>query len=394
MHIDVNNAFLSWSAIYLLKKGYPYDIRYTEAIIGGDETKRHGIVLAKSMVAKSRGVKTAETIKEARRKCHNLEVHPPHFKFYKYMSHKMFELIRHYTSDMEILSIDECFIDYGKVKKIYGDEIKFAYKLKKEIKQTLGFTVNIGIANNKLCAKMASDFLKPDRVHTLFNDEIEEKMYPLKVGELFGIGKKTSEKLMNLGIKTIGDLANADVEYLSKYFKNQASRMIESAKGIDYSMVISQRRDAVSISKSTTLPYNLNSIEEINNILYPLITDICNSLKKQGKFASVVGVQLKNKQFKTYSHQKKLLNVTNDIDTIYDIAKKIVREMYQDDSIRLVGISLNKIVSNNTYQISMFDNMEDKEKDLQIDKVIDYIKKEYGENIISKGANKSFHFKK
>lgn len=391
MHIDVNNAFLSWSALYLLKHGHPYDIRYTEAIIGGDETKRHGIVLAKSMVAKSRGVKTAETIKEARKKCHHLEVYPPNFKFYKYMSNQMFKLISKYTPDIEILSIDECFIDYGKVKNLYGDEIKFAYKLKKEIKESLGFTVNIGIANNKLCAKMASDFLKPDRVHTLFEYEIEDKMYPLKIGDLFGIGKKTSEKLINLGIKTIGDLARSDVDLLSKYFKNQAIKMINSARGIDESAVISQKKDALSMSKSTTLPYNLNSINEINQVLKILVNDICNSLKKQKKYASVVGVQLKDKHFKISSHQKKLLNVSNDVDTIYNVVKSIVREMYQGDPIRLVGVSLNKIVSTLNYQISMFDNIEEKEKDMKIDEVIDKINKEYGSNIVTKGIKKASH---
>ena len=358
MHIDVNNAFLSWSAIDLLKKGHPYDIRYAEAIIAGDENKRHGIVLAKSMVAKSRGVKTAETIKEARRKCKHLEVYPPNFKFYKYMSNKMFELISKYTNDIEILSIDECFIDYTKIKNLYGDEIKFAYNLKKEIKNTLGFTVNIGVANNKLCAKMASDFLKPDKVHTLFKDEIESKMYPLPIGDLFGIGKKTALKLKSININTIKDLADADINILSKYFKNQASKMIDSAHGISSSEIISKKREAQSISKATTLPYNLNTIEEINKVIYKLVESISNTLKKQNKYASVVGVQLKDKNFKTYSHQKKLTNASNNIEDIYRTAKLILKEMYKEDAIRLVGVSINKLVSKNNYQISMFENIE------------------------------------
>ena len=385
MHIDVNNAFLSWSAIDLLMRGHPYDIRYTEAVIGGDEKSRHGIVLAKSMVAKSRGVKTAETIKEAKRKCRNLEIYPPNFNFYKLMSNKMFELISKYTPDIEILSIDECFIDYSKIQNLYGDSIKFAYKLKKEIKKTLGFTVNIGIANNKLCAKMASDFLKPDRVHTLFDNEVIDKMYSLPIGDLYGIGKKTSEKLIKLNIKTIGDLANFDINILSKYFKNQAGKMINSAKGIDDSVIITKKRERISISKSITLPYNLNTIEEINKIIYKLVISICESLKKQGKYASVVGVQLKDKNFITYSHQKKLLNVSNDVNDIYEISKKILKEMFKEEPIRLVGVSINKIVSSNNYQISMFDNIEEKEIDYKLDEVINKINHTYGSNIISKG---------
>ena len=158
MHIDVNNAFLSWTAVDLLKKGYEIDIRNIESIIGGDESQRRGIVLAKSTVAKRKGVKTAETIRDAKRKCNDLKIFPPNHTLYQEMSNKLFELIGNYTPDIEKLSIDECFIDYTKVKKLYGDPIKFAYKLKKEIKDNLGFTVNIGVANNKLCAKMASDF--------------------------------------------------------------------------------------------------------------------------------------------------------------------------------------------------------------------------------------------
>ena len=386
MHVDVNNAFLSWQALYLLKQGHNYDIRYTESVIGGDEKNRHGIVLAKSMVAKSRGVKTAETLKEARKKCKKLEVYPPNFRFYKFMSNKMFELISKYTSDIEILSIDECFIDYGKVKNMYGDEIAFAYKLKKEIKNTLGFTVNIGVANNKLCAKMASDFIKPDRVHTLYDYEIKNKMYPLDVGDLYGIGKKTTIKLKNLKINTIGDLANANLEVLSKYFKNQAKRMIESAKGIDDSAIITKRRETLSISKASTFGYNLKSVEEIYKALLPLTEQVCYLLRKKRKYAKVICIQLKDKYFNSYSHQKQVINATNNTEYVYRIAKNIVKEMYNDEEIRLVGISLNKISSSNNYQISMFENIEDIEKKQKLDKTLDSLKKEYGDNIIIKAV--------
>ena len=382
MHIDVNNAFLSWSAIDLLIHGHPYDIRYSEAIIAGDEKSRHGIVLAKSMVAKSRGVKTAETINEARRKCRNLEIYPPNFKFYKYMSNKMFELISNYTNDLEILSIDECFIDYTNIRNLYGDPIDFAYKLKKEIKKTLGFTVNIGIANNKLCAKMASDFLKPDRVHTLYDYEVISKMYPLPIGDLYGIGKKTSIKLKSLNINTIGDLANFDINILYKYFKNQAYKMINSAKGIDDSIIVSKRKEAVSISKSITLPNNLINISDINKVLYKLVVSICEILKKQNKYALVIGVQLKDKNFYTYSHQKKLINASNDIDELYNITKIILKEMIKEEPIRLVGVSINKIVSNIHYQINMFENIEDLENNYKLNKVIDKINKNYNNKVI------------
>ncbi len=391
MHIDVNNAFLSWSAIYMLKNGYNEDIRYQESVIGGDEKARRGIVLAKSMVAKARGVKTAETLKEAKRKCNDLKVYPPNYKFYKYMSKKMFDLISGYIPDIEILSIDECFADYSKVKNIYGDEIKFAYKLKKEIKQQLGFSVNIGVANNRLCAKMASDFLKPDRVHTLYQYEIENKMYPLPIERLYGVGKKTAIKLRNININTIGDLAHYDIKLLSIYFKNQAQKLIDSARGISDSMIILKNRDT-SISNSTTLSYNVNSLDDINVVLQVLVENVCISLRKKKKYASVVNVVLKDKFFKTKQHQKKLLNATDNTDIIYDVSKKLVNELYHDESIRLIGVGLSKLKDNKNYQISIFD------KDVEnnnLDKVVDSLKLKYGTNIIKKASivNKNIHKK-
>lgn len=386
MHIDVNNAFLSWSAIDLLNNGYDIDIRNIEAIIGGDEKMRHGIVLAKSMPAKRKGVKTAETLRDAKRKCPNLSIYPPNYKWYQYMSDSLFKLISNYTPDIEKLSIDECFIDYTKVKKLYGDPIKFAYRLKKEIKSKLGFTVNIGIANNKLCAKMASDFLKPDRVHTLFSDEVVNKMYPLPIEELYGVGKSSSKKLRELKINTIGDLARTNPEYLSKYFKNQAIKMIQSARGIDNSIVVSERPESTSISNSTTTNYNLTTIEEINKVLFSLVENVCISLRSSNRYAYVIGVQLKDKFFKSYSHQQKLKNATNSTSEVYEISKKLAKEMWNEEGIRLVGVSLSNLVNDNNHQISLFEDINKKESNQKLDEVVDKLKKTYGNKIINKAS--------
>ena len=387
MHMDVNNAFLSWTAVDLLKKGYPIDIRNIEAIIGGDEEQRHGIVLAKSMVAKKKGVKTAETIRDAKRKCNNLKIFPPNYKLYSEMSNKFMNLIKKYTPDIEKLSIDECFIDYTKVRNLYGDPIKFAYKIKNEVKNTLGFTINVGIANNKLCAKMASDFLKPDRVHTLFNHEVKEKMYPLPIEDLYGCGKSSSKKLRELGINTIGDLANTNPQVLYKYFKNQTDRLINSAKGIGSDIVITKRPDEVSISNSTTINHNLNSLNEIYKYLYPLTENVCVTLRRKNKYACLVGVILKDKNFKTYSHQRKLKNPTSNTDEIYIVAKELVKEMWNEEGIRLVGISLGKFSNSLNRQLSMFEDIEEVENSDELDKVIDKLKSTYGKNVINKASH-------
>lgn len=394
MHIDVNNAFLSWSAIDLLNKGYKYDIRNSYAVIGGDEKMRSGIVLAKSTPAKKLGIVTAETLYSARKKCKVLKVYPPNFKFYNEMSNKFFSLLRKYTPDIEIASIDECYLDYGKVKSLYGDEVAFAYKIKDEIKNTLGFTVNIGIANNKLCAKMASDFSKPDKVHTLYENEVKEKMYPLDVGDLFGIGKCTVPKLNSLGIYKISDLALADPVMLEKYFKNQAYVMIKSANGIDDSIVDSNEYHPSCIGNEITLPHNISSKREAYDKLLILSEYVSKRLRKEEKYASVVCVTIKDEFLKRRSHQKKLLNETNIEKEIYKTACMIFDEFWNGENIRLIGIRLDGLTLSKKYQGSIFENVEKREHDEKIDKLIDNINFKFGKNTIKKAGIDNLNSKK
>ncbi len=386
MHIDVNNAFLSWTAVLYLKQGMKVDIRNTYAVIGGDEKARHGIVLAKSMPAKKRGVVTAETLFSAKKKCPNLKVYPPNYNFYKKMSDSMLNLIRKYSPDIEQMSIDECFLDYTPVKHLYGDEVEFAYKLKKEIYDTLGFTVNVGIGNNKLCAKMASDFSKPYKVHTLFDYEVEKKMWPLKVDDLFGIGKKTAIKLHNLNINTIYDLAHTDRNYLYKYFKNQASDMIDAANGKGSDMVVSEESVPKGIGNETTLNHNISNREELEPYLLALSENVAIRLRKQKKYASVVVVTLKDKFFKRMSHQKKLVNATNLTEEIYKTACEILGEMNVEDGIRLIGVRLDKLSDTSLHQVSLFEDLKVREDGNSLEKTVDELKEKYGFKIIKKAS--------
>ncbi len=390
MHIDVNNAFLSWTAIYLLKNGSKYDIRESYAVIGGDEQTRSGIVLAKSTPAKKLGVVTGETLYSARKKCKVLRTYPPNFKFYKEMSSKLFSLISKYTPDIEVASVDECYLDYTKIRSMQGDPIEFAKKLQKEILDELGFTVNIGIANNKLCAKMASDFTKPYKIHTLYQEEIKQKMWPLEVGELFGIGKKTVPKLNNLNIKTIEDLANTTPEKLYPYFKNQSQYMINWANGIDNSPVISIPPEPKGIGNEITIDHDVNNTMELYEYLLLLSEKVGTRLRNQKKYANVIVVILKDNKFKKYSHQKKLATPTNSSEEIYNTAKIILREMYEDESIRLIGIRLDNLTDKKIKQVSIFDY----EKEFkEIDSVVDELNKKYG-NIIKKASLTKKHLTK
>ena len=394
MHIDVNNAFLSWTAIDLLNHGSKYDIRNSYAVIGGDEEARRGIVLAKSMPAKKMGVVTAETLYSARKKCPSLRVYPPNYKWYQYMSNSLFELLKEYTPDIEIVSIDECYLEYTNVSKLYGDPIEFAKKIQKEINEKLKFTVNIGIAENKLCAKMASDFLKPNKIHTLFSNEIKEKMWPLPINKLFGIGKQTSKKLIALNIKTIADLANADPNFLYKYFKNQALRMIEIANGIDDSIVDSSISAPKGISNSTTLSHDVTNREELEKIIIAIADNVSLALRKEGKYASVVAVMLKDNFFKTTSHQKKLKNATDLTLEIRKTALELFREMYNGEAIRLVGVRLDQLTDVLNHQVSLFENVEEREENKKLDETIDILKERFGNNIIKNGIQKERNIKR
>ena len=218
LHIDVNNAFLSWTAVDRLNKGEKVDIRDRYAVIGGDEASRRGIVLAKSNLCKERGVVTGESLYLARKKCPYLEVYPANHKIYREFSDKMYEYLLQYTNIIERYSIDECFLDYTTSVKLFGNPVELAYKIKDDIKKKFGFTVNVGIGNNKLEAKMASDFSKPDMVHTLFDEEVKDKMWGLPISDLFMLGKASAAKLQEMEIKTIGELATMDVNLLVNNF--------------------------------------------------------------------------------------------------------------------------------------------------------------------------------
>ena len=385
LHVDVNNAFLSWTAIDMLKKGSKIDIREIPAIIGGDETKRSGIVLAKSMKAKECGVKTAETIYQAKIKCPGLKIFASDFKIYREYSDKLYKLLLEYTDKIERFSIDECFLDM--TKYLMKDSLlSKAQQISKRVKEELGFTVNIGVAHNKLLAKMASDFTKPDRIHTLFPEEIETKMWPLPVSELFMLGKKTVPKLYNMQIKTIGDLAKTDVKILSKKFGKHGVQMWEYANGIDKSEVQYKEEKPKGVGNSITLPQNITEIEKLEEILLALTEQVTYRLRKYNLLANTVNVQLRTKDFEDTSHQGKLIEATSSTKEIYEKAKQLLHQMYHRPmAIRLIGVRVDNLVEKESKQLTLFNN-ESNEKQEKLDKVIDELKNKYGYNKITRAG--------
>lgn len=385
LHVDVNNAFLSWTAVHMLKNGSNIDIRTIPSIIGGDEERRSGIVLAKSPIAKKFGIVTGEPIYFARKKCNKLEVFPGNFTVFKQYSNDLFNLLSEYTDVIERFSIDECFLDLTHF--LNGRKLlDVAYEINSRVEKELGFTVNIGVSSNKLLAKMASDFEKPNKVHTLFEYEIEDKMWQLPVSELLMIGKKTVPKLYNLRIKTIGDLAKTDKDFLVKKFGKHGLLMWNYANGIDDEEVNNKIEAPKSIGNSVTLPKDVNSLDEIYKIIVALCEQVTYRLRNHNLVANTVNVQLRTKDFNDYSHQKQLRFATSSTKEILEIAKEILIEMYKNESIRLVGLRVDNLEEKDEVQLSLFSNDSNQEKQEKLDSVLDNLKNKYGYNSITRAG--------
>ncbi len=380
-HIDVNNAFLSWTAVDMLNKGHKTDIRNRYSVIAGDQNQRRGIILAKSNLCKQKGVVTAEPIYFARKKCPYLEIYKPDFRLYKKCSDLLFNYLSSYSDIIERYSIDECFVDYTHSQDLFGDPLEIAFKIKEDIKKNLGFTVNIGIGNNKLCAKMASDFSKPDKIHTLFNNEIEEKMWPLPVSELFMIGKSTFNRLKELNIRTIYDLAHSNEVFLTKHFKSFGKLMWEYANGIDNSRVEYESYNPKSISSSTVLPYNYSDKNDIYKVIKELAIDTGLRLRDKKMYASNINIWLKYADFTKYSKQIKLdNNINGDLD-IYNIGIELFNNLWNGEPIRALSVGVSNLSESNSIQLNIFDQTKKEESLLQ--ETIDKINNKYHHNLIT-----------
>lgn len=395
MHIDVNNAFLSWYAIWRLDNGEKIDIREIPAIIGGDESKRAGIVLAKSNLAKQFGIVTGETIYQAKKKCPNVQVFQGDYNVYREYSDKLYKLLLEYTDKIERYSIDECFLDMTEylMKSTLRNK---AEEIKRRINEELGFTVNIGLSSNKLLAKMASDFEKPNKIHTLYLNEIEEKMWPLPIRELFMLGRKTVPKLYNMNIKTIGDLAKLDENQLINKFGKHGKMMWEYANGIDESEVVYKYEEPKSIGNSTTLAKDVQDLDSLNEILLALSEHVSYRLRKHDMLANVINVGLRTNEFKDFSHQSKLDLPTASTKQIYSKSKELLKSMYKGEAIRLVALRADKLINKDEGQISLF-NIADKEKQEKLDNTLDKLRQKYGYSSITRagklGIDKNIKFK-
>lgn len=394
-HIDVNSAYLSWSALSLLEKGSKTDLRQIPAIIGGDMEKRHGVVLAKSIPAKKYGIVTGEPIVNAMRKCPFLRLEAPDHHLYAEKSRQLMQLLSDICPEIEQVSVDECYMDYTPISHLYSSPYEAAVMIKGKVRDTFGFTVNIGISDRKILAKMASDFRKPDLVHTLYSYEIKEKMWPLPVSSLFMCGKSSVEVLRKLEIETIGQLAGTDKKILEAHLKSHGTLLWEYANGIDDSPVVSTPPDSKGVGNSTTLSKDVTEREEACKTLLSLSESVAARLRKAGQLAGMVSVEIKYSNFRSVSHQTMLYSPSDTSRIIYDTACRLFDELWDHSPIRLLGVRTSKLVSaTEPIQLSLFDlnavagNEKEpaSEKLAALDKALDDIRNKFGNDAVVRGS--------
>lgn len=388
-HIDVNSAFLSWTAVERLEQGDPLDLRLIPSIIGGDKEKRHGIVLAKSVPAKVFNIQTGEPIVKALEKCSALTIAAPDHAMYQRRSRILMDYLKTLTPEIEQVSIDECYMDFSSIVNQYPSAIDAAHLIKDTIYNTMGFTVNIGISDCKVLAKMASDFKKPNLVHTLYRHEIKEKMWPLPVSSLFMCGKSSVDELRKLEILTIGDLACADPDIISLHLKSHGRLLWEFANGIDDSKVEPIHPDAKGIGNSTTLAKDAEDLGTIHEVLLSLSDSVAARIRKAESLTYMVSVEVKYNTFVKNSHQTTLSTPTNTSDTIYKTACRLFDELWDGTPVRLLGIRCTKLVDiDEPVQMSLmdYDFNEKDEKSKKLDSALDSIRKRYGSSAVVRGS--------
>ncbi len=382
-HVDVNSAFLSWEAAYRVNiLGDSLDLRDIPSAVGGDIEKRKGIILAKSTPAKKYNIQTGEPVVAALSKCPKLTLVKPNYTLYVECSKAFIEILKEYTPFVEQYSIDEAYMDMTGTEGLYGSPITIAHIIKDRIYKELGFTVNIGISSNKLLAKMAGDLKKPNLVHTLFPEEIEAKMWPLNVGDLFFVGRATEKKLKMLGINTIGKLANADVRLLKAHLKKQGELIHQYANGIDFMKVIHETIPNKGYGNSTTIPFDVDSSEGAKLVLLSLCETVCTRLRADNVKASCVSVTLVDRDFEYSSHQRMLISATYVTHELYQHVCELFEELWNHRTpIRQLGVHTSKLCEGKIYQYNIFDSFK-YDKYEKLDQAIDKIRDKYGENSI------------
>ena len=388
-HVDANSAFLSWTAAYKVKVlGEEQDIREVPSVVAGDKESRHSIILAKSTPAKKYGIQTGEPLFQALEKCPDLVVVQPDYPLYVEASRHFVEMLRQFSPVVEQYSIDEAWVDMPGTERLWGPPRLAAEKMRLRIWEELGFTVNVGISSNKLLAKMAGDFDKPNKVHTLFPEEVERKFWPLPVRDLFLVGAATERKLKMLGIYTIGDLAHADVHVLKKRLGKHGETIWHFANGRNADAVTPEPAENKGYGNSTTTARDVVTQEQAHQVLLSLCETVASRMRKDDKCGSCVTVHLRTNAFHHFSHQSKLLGATNITAEIYREACRVFDEAWDGVTpLRQLGVQMTGLTAEAYQQFDFFSGMtpQQYERKIKLDETVDALRDKYGEDAVRRG---------
>ena len=388
-HVDANSAFLSWTAAYKVKVlGEELDIREVPSVVAGDKESRHSIILAKSTPAKKYGIQTGEPLFQALEKCPDLVVVQPDYSLYVEASRHFVEMLRQFSPVVEQYSIDEAWVDMTGTERLWGPPRLAAEKMRQRIWEELGFTVNVGISSNKLLAKMAGDFEKPNKVHTLFPEEVEEKFWPLPVRDLFLVGAATERKLKMLGIYTIGDLAHADVNVLKRRLGKHGETIWHFANGRNADAVTPQPAENKGYGNSVTTPQDVLTHEQGHQVLLSLCETVASRMRTDDKCGSCITVHLRTNAFHHFSHQSCLLGATNITGEIYREACRVFDEAWDGVTpLRQIGVQMTKLSKEPYQQYDFFSGMtpQQYEKKMKLDETVDALRDKYGEDAVRRG---------
>lgn len=386
-HVDVNSAYLSWEAVWRLQHGSTLDLRQLPSVVGGDAESRHGIVLAKSIPAKRFDIQTGEVLWQARQKCPNLVVVPPNYRLYMMCHQALVDMLHEFSSEVQVFSIDEAFLEFTGSETLYGTPEAAAHALRNRIRDELGFTVNVGVGPNKLLAKMAGEFSKPDKVHTCWEEEIPGKLWPLPVGELFGAGPATVPKLKRLNIHTIGDLANAPDDMLARHLKSYGAVLKASANGLEDTLVSEDFRPPIKgVGNSSTIPFDCESREEARRILLSLTEMVCMRLRQTGFCARLVAISIRTTDLSGRGHQHRMDAATDNTFLIYEEACRLFDELWKGptEKIRNFGVRVSDLSPSRCLQLSVLQPYNERRK--RLDDTLDGIRFRFGTAAIQRAA--------
>lgn len=385
-HVDANSAFLSWTAAYRIHVlGQTLDLRDVPSVIAGDKASRHSIILAKSTPAKKYGIHTGEPLFQALEKCPDLIVAPPDYGLYVEASRHFVKMLHQFSPIVQQYSIDEAWVDMTGTQRIFGSPRLAAEKMRQRIWDELGFTVNVGISNNKLLAKMAGDLEKPNKVHTLFPEEMETKMWPLPVRDLFLVGSATERKLKGLGIYTIGDLAKADLAVLKKRLGKHGETIWHYANGRNAEMVTPEPEENKGYGNATTTAEDVVTYAYAHQMILSLCETVAMRMRQDGKCGSCVSIHLRTNEFHHFSHQALLHGATNITSELFAAACRVFDEAWDGQTpLRQLGVQVTRLSSEPYRQYDLFSGLSpvQYERKLRLDETVDSLRDRFGEDII------------